>query len=56
MAKTLETRRERIRRLIAIATEDGNHIKQAQGYYLLNMVNRRLSEAYSLENRFTNLY
>jgi len=56
MATIYEARRERIRRLIDIAIQDGNHIKQAQGYYLLNLINQRLSIAYGAQGRFSNLY
>lgn len=56
MAHTLEARREKIRKLIDLATEDSNPVKIWQGYYLLTEINRRLSHAYSLENKFSNLY
>jgi len=49
MAKILETRRERIRNLIAISLELGYTHKVWQGYALLTEVNRRLNNAYLLE-------
>lgn len=56
MAHTYEKRRQRIRNLIELAIQDGNVVKQAQGYYLLNLINKRLSDAYQMDGRFSNLY
>lgn len=57
MANNLENRRQRIRNLIALALADRNDLKAAQGYYLLNEVNKRLAVAYSKElGAFSNLY
>lgn len=50
MANQLEQRRQRIRNLINLAIADRNPVKQSQGYYLLNEVNKRLAVAYSRQN------
>ena len=52
----LERRRERVRNLITLAQEDGNTVGIFKGYYLLNLINKRLSDCYSLEGRFSNLF
>lgn len=43
----LEKRRERVLKLTRIATKDGNAFKQAQGYYLLREINRKLETLYT---------
>lgn len=52
----LERRRERVRNLIHLAIIDGNSVSMVKGYYLLNLINQRLSFAYQLHGKFSNLY
>ena len=53
--KTLESRRDRVSRLISLAQQDRNIVKIIQGRYILAEIQKRLAAAYSMENMYSNL-
>jgi len=54
-AHILQSRRERVSRLLSLAMLDRNHFKACQARYLLQQINSRILSETSLTNCYSNL-